>query len=202
MSERSYSRKYCPAALAGIPDHSTRRFRETETLYRIAAEKAPTQTWAEFGVGCGRSSRKIAELLDDDGQFFLFDSWQGIPDEWVLSPSKSHRPGSWKFPKLKTLDNRMVITDGWFEDTLPYAFPEQLGFVNLDCDVYSSTRQVLYGCDPFLREGSLLVFDELIGYRYFEDHEWRAVEEWQRDTGKNVEWLGKERFAAVGVVHE
>lgn len=202
FGEKTYSRKHCPAALIDTPDYSTNRFRETEALYRIASEKVRTKTWAEFGVGGGASAKQLAKLLDVDGTLYLFDSWQGIPDEWVLGPSQRHGPGSWKFPRLRSFDERLVITDGWFDESLPYEFPEQLGLVNIDCDVYSSTRTVLFRCDPWLQDGTLLIFDELLGYANFRDHEYRAVGEWMDATGKSIEWLGKERFAALGVVRE
>ena len=177
-------------------------FRTYDPLYELAASLAPTNTWAEFGVGCGRSAKDLSKLLGEDGNLFLFDSWKGLPDLWDLGSDQKHEPGSWKFPRMETRDNRLIITDGWFNDVLPYAFPEQLGLINIDCDVYSSTGDVLFGALEFIGCGTVLIFDELIGYKNYRKHEYKALQEWLEETGYTMEWHGKERFAAVGVVHD
>jgi len=45
-----------------------------------------------------------------------------------------------------------------------------------------------------------LIFDELFGYHNYKQHEYRAVTEWMNDTGFNIDWIAKERFAAMGVI--
>lgn len=199
---KTYCRSHCPSELKSVQDFSdgNRAFRVYDPLYKLAAEHAPTKTWAEFGVGCGRSARDFARLLVKDGNLFLFDSWKGLPNKWVLGPNMTARKGSWKFPRMHTEDNRLIITDGWFTDTLPYDFPEQLGLVNIDCDVYSSTIDVLFGIDEYIMSGTVLVFDELIGYVNYREHEYKALQEWLFATHRKIEWLAKERFAAVGVI--
>ncbi len=195
----TYSRKYCPAELTNCHDH-TSGFRNTQKLYRIGAKLAPTNTWAEFGVGAGRSSRMLAQLLDDSGIFFLFDSWEGIPDDWVLSPSCTDHAGEYCFPKWETNDNRMRFIDGWYNETLPFDFQEQIGLVNIDCDVYSSTHTVLTGITEWIGRGTVLIFDELLGYQNYAQHEYRALTEWLEKTGNDIGWIGKERFAAIGII--
>lgn len=200
LTANTYSRLHCPPELEPVQDFSSNGFRATEELYKLGSKLAPTKTWAEFGVGNGNSSRQLCRLLDDRGVLFLFDSWRGIPDRWELGEDIAHGPGSWTFSKIHSHDDRLRFVDGWYKDTLPFRFPEQLGLINIDCDVYSSTRDVLYGCNEWIKNGTVIVFDELIGYKFYKDHEYRALNEWMRDTGKTIEWLGKERFATVGVV--
>lgn len=202
---RTYWRGHCPPALIDTPDHTSTRFRETASLYRVAAEVARTGTWAEFGVGGGASAKMLLRLLDPEGTLHLFDSWQGIPDAWTLGPEKHHNAGSWRFPastgeRLCRRDSRVSVVDGWFADTLPHPFPGQLGLVNIDCDVYSSTRDVLNGITDHVDKGTAFVFDELLGYTNYADHEWKALCEWLDATGHEIEWLAKERFAACGVL--
>jgi hypothetical protein len=204
----AYSRKYCPPELKNIEDVTERshRSRAYDILYKIAADLAPTNTWAEFGVGSALNTTKVLrDVLAANGNLFLFDSWEGIPDPWALSDTFIEPTGSWKFPssvgaRLQRVDNRLVMTDGWFKDTLPFSFPEQLGLINIDCDVYSSTRDVLFGVNEFINCGTVIIFDELIGYKNYRDHEYRAMCEWMEETGRRLEWRAKERFAAVGIV--
>lgn len=204
----SYSRKYCPPELANVKDVTGmgKYNRDYDVLYPIAAELAPNKTWAEFGVGCGHNTTKmLRRLLAEDGTLHLFDSWEGIPEPWEMGEGHTVRAGTWKYPSsvgisLKEIDNRLVITDGLFEKTLPYHFPEQLGLVHIDCDLYSSTRDILFGAKDHIGSGTVLIFDELIGYQYYEDHEYKALMEWLEQTSNKIEWHAKERFAAVGVI--
>lgn len=198
--KKTYSRKHCPKELKLTKELKGRGFRSYDLLYATAAKHAPTNTWAEFGVGCGRSAKHFANLLSSNGNLYLFDSWKGIPDEWALGPDMISQKGSWRFPRMRTEDNRLIITDGWFKDTLPFNFPEQLGLINIDCDVYSSTIDVLFGIDDYIKSGTVIIFDELIGYTNYRDHEYKALQEWLKSTGKTIKWLCKERFAVVGVI--
>ncbi len=191
-----YSRRYCPSELKKIKDYHSPR----EILWEMGSPLAPTQTWAEFGVGCGNSARRLSKLLSEFGQFYLFDGWEGIPDDWKLGDHLTERAGKWKFPKFKTRDDRFTFVDGWYEDTLPFEFPGQLGLVHIDCDVYSSTRTVLGRIDPWIGEGTVLIFDEIWGYQNYADHEYKAYREWCEEFGRKVEWVGRNTFDAVGIV--
>jgi len=202
----TFSREYCPKELKLVTDFK-HGFRSYKALYKVAADLAINQTWAEFGVGCGHNTtRHLRNYLSPDGNLYLFDSWEGIPEPMDWSDTNVSPIGSWKFPssvgvKLKEIDNRLIITDGLFKDTLPkFSFPEQLGLVQIDCDIYSSTRDVLYGADAYLDTGTVMIFDELIGYQNYKEHEYKALQEWLEDTGREIEWHAKESFACVGVI--
>lgn len=192
-----YSSEYCPAELESVHYYGGRRY----DLWEIGACSAPTQTWAEFGVGCGSSANGLTKLLGDDGDLFLFDSWEGIPDDWCLGDTLTEFKGQWSFPRFEQNDQRQTIVDGLYRLTLPFTFPEQLGLIHIDCDVYSSTRDVLFGCNDYIQEGTVLIFDEYWGYQYYADHEYKATHEWMDKTGNTIEWLGRTQFEAVGIVH-
>ncbi len=53
----------------------------------------------------------------------------------------------------------------------------------MDCDLYSSTRTVLELAAPQLRSGSIVVFDDLLAFPGYEDHELRAFEEFTDASG-------------------
>ena len=91
-----------------------------------------------------------------------------------------------------------MIIKGWFEDTVPGFFRDALsvgssvlGLVHIDSDLYSSAKVVLNELGRFLRESAqfrsnafplYLVFDELINYPEFENHEIKALHEFLRET--------------------
>ena len=199
-SKPTFCREHCPPELKACPDYLVSTWRDIEDLYVIGATLSPTNIWAEFGVGTGISARRLMKLLDNTGTLYLFDGWEGLPDDWHLSPAKVNWTGSYKFDKPRFKDKRVCFIDGWFADTLPYDFPGQLGLINIDCDVYSSTRTVLAGITPWVGSGTVMIFDELIGYTNYAEHEYKALMEWLDDTGHRMEWIGKERFGAVGVI--
>lgn len=49
--------------------------------------------------------------------------------------------------------------------------------MHIDCDLYGSTRTVLAEAAPWLVPGTVIVFDDLLGYPGYEQHELRAFEE-------------------------
>jgi hypothetical protein len=57
--------------------------------------------------------------------------------------------------------------------------------INLDADLYSSTRTVLTALEPHIVEGTLLYFDELNDSR----NELRALEEFLERSGRQLEVL-------------
>jgi hypothetical protein len=139
--------------------------------------------WAEFGVAGGDSARQFLQYLPEDGTFYLFDSFKGLPEPWWEG-----KKDSWASKgKPSFNDKRVVIKEGWFKDTLP--LDDLLGFVHIDCDIYSSTKTVLDNIN--VDTGSIILFDELWGYERYRDHEFKALMEWDRPfrfVARNSRW--------------
>lgn len=91
---------------------------------------------------------------------------------------------------------------GWFERTVPAFAAIQaakaapgavgaLGFVHVDCDLYSSTMEVLGGLQAkgLLGPGTVVVFDEWSGYPGAAEHEPKA---WAEHAATHLlawEWI-------------
>ena len=143
-------------------DEAIRRVRGSEPLY------------LEFGVYRGRSLRYWAShLTSPQARFVGFDSFEGLPEDW----QPNARRGSFAVGTPPAVDDpRVSFVVGWFDETLPSYEPpthDQL-VVNVDCDLYSSTRTVLEWLDLHLGPGTLVYFDDLFN----RDHQWRALREW------------------------
>jgi len=146
---------------------------------RKAREHNISNTWAEFGVERGLSALVIQAWLPEDGKLYLFDSFEGLPEPWYADKGIGHRksPGIPEFA-----DARIEIKIGLFADTLP--LDDLLGFVHIDCDIYSSTKTALAGIS--VAPGTIILFDELWGYGAGEnsdawkEHEYKALMEWDR----------------------
>jgi len=140
----------------------------------------------EFGVFRGESLIRSARQ-QPSRIFYGFDSFEGLPADG--------RP-DWKIDfAVKDLPQVPVncrLVPGWFGETVPTFVAEHhdpVAFVNIDCDLYSSTREVLFGLAELLRPGTVLYFDELINYDSFLWNEMLALFEFLEATGLGVEWV-------------
>jgi hypothetical protein len=140
----------------------------------------------EFGVASGSTINLLAGLTGD--VVYGFDSFAGLPEDW--------RPG---FPKgafahpLPPVRPNVELVVGLFEETLPRfvaTHPGPAAFIHVDCDLYSSTRTVLAHCEPKIRPGTIIVFDEYFNFHGWRRHEHRAFQEFVAETGRSYEYLG------------
>ncbi|GAB5403893.1 MAG: hypothetical protein Aurels2KO_21240 [Aureliella sp.] len=151
----------------------------------------------EFGVFDATSINRTADLWPDR-QLFGFDSFEGLPEDWDLGSKVYTKNGKWHLNgKLPEVRSNVTLIKGFFDDTLENwwkANQGQIGFLHVDCDLYSSTKTVLSTLNDGIVPGTIIRFDDLIDFREFENyegkgshiskyttwrqHEWRAFEEW------------------------
>ncbi len=155
-----------------------------QVLRRALDAAAPEGLTIECGVYFGRSLRSIA--AHSPGRVHGFDSFQGLPEAW----NANEGPGAYSTAgRLPRMPANVSLHAGWFEDTLPPFFAANAGpirLLHIDCDLYSSTRTVLEHAGPRLVAGSIVVFDDLLGYPGFEQHELRAFVEWAAE--RSIGW--------------
>ncbi|MEA5444410.1 class I SAM-dependent methyltransferase [Gammaproteobacteria bacterium AB-CW1] len=145
-------------------------------VLRHGLKAAPEQGLVlEFGVFHGRSIRQIAAARP--GPVHGFDSFSGLPEAWGREPAGSYST----LGELPKVPDNVTLHAGWFDDTLPDFLAEHPGdsvaLVHIDCDLYSSTRSVLEQLAERLVPGTVVVFDDYLGYRGWQDHEYRAWQE-------------------------
>jgi O-methyltransferase len=175
--------------------------------------------YLEFGMWKGGSmiaafhlSKRLGSL--SDMKFYGFDSFQGIPTLSVnKSEAKSFPPGIFSGAFAEVQRNlvdadvdmsRVELIPGWYGDTLNHETEEKLGLqaaaiVNVDCDVYESTVQVLTFVEPYLVDGSIVIFDDWYCFANREElGEQKAFKEWLERNGqlratpyKEYGWDGK-----------
>jgi hypothetical protein len=163
---------------------TARAFHDRESTLEYGVQIAPRGGLAlEFGVFEGRSLEVIAR---ERGRrdVFGFDSFKGLPEDY-----RPHvRAGAFAVGGLPDVAGAELVV-GWFDDTLPGFLDEHPGtvdFVHVDGDLYSSAVTVLELVGPRLAAGSVLVFDEFFNFPGWEQHEFRAWEEWLDRTGAQV----------------
>ena len=131
---------------------------------------------AEFGVFEGDSLRLFASLTTKE--IHGFDSFEGLPEAWS---GHSLDQAFFAVNKLEPFPNNVILHKGWFSDSLPGFLEkhkyENFAFMHIDCDLYSSTRDILTACSSRIVPGTIILFDEYLNYPNWENHEYKAFQE-------------------------
>jgi O-methyltransferase len=148
--------------------------------------------YLEFGVRYGASIFKWSTLNTcPDSRFFGFDSFEGIPEDWVSVTGEANK-GAFSVGGVvpKTSDPRIQFVKGWFSQTLrPFLLdftPRSRLVIHNDSDLFSSTLFALATLDPMIRPGTILIFDEFANPL----HEWRAFHDYTSAFGRSFKVLG------------
>jgi hypothetical protein len=152
--------------------------------------------YLEFGVYQGETMKYWSKLLKNPASVLHgFDSFEGLPEHWGDAP-RGRFSTAGRIPEVG--DPRVEFFKGLFKDTLPhYQLPaHDILVVNMDADLYSSTKFALDRLAGSLALGDWLFFDEFA----FPQHEFRAFREFVEETGMRFEgvaqsgYLGKVAF--------
>ena len=135
----------------------------------------------EFGVARGGSIKIIKDELDKKDkkyEIFGFDSFMGFPKDWItkdgqLLITKDHYSTDGKVPNIPNV----TWFSGWFKDTIPeyLKVAKDIALLHIDCDLYESTKDVLYGLEDVIVKGTIIAMDD-----WFEDRDRRNNEGVQR----------------------
>jgi len=155
----------------------------------------------EFGVYTGDSLSAISELSKQE--VHGFDSFQGLPQDWRSGFKKGH----FAIQGLPTVKSNVRLHVGLFSETLPgfarslQESGEVVRFMHVDCDLYSSTKDVLFGLRFAIVPGTVILFDEYLNYPGWENGEWLAFDEFCRESGRRYKYLAyNRRHEQVAVV--
>lgn len=164
-----------------------------------AARTAPPGLMLEFGVATGVSLKAVANAVAPR-EVYGFDWFQGLPEAWESDPK-----GMFACARPTDLPDNAIIVEGLFQETLEpflqkYSWKRVVGFVHIDCDIYSSTAYVLdmLGNLALFNGGCILAFDEIIDQPGSDDNERKAFEEFRQAFPLHWEKIGKQhRFGEI-----
>lgn len=158
--------------------------------------------WLEFGVYSGASINRIAKY--SKGEVYGFDSFEGLPEAWtgrVESWGGTYGAGTFSLGGvLPKVAPNVRLFKGWFKDSLPpflALHPRKVSFIHVDSDIYSSAKDIFFFLKGRICDGCVVVFDEMVGYSNFENHEWKAWWEFVDDNGITYEWIGGNRSREI-----
>lgn len=164
----------------------------------------------EFGVYEGKTISHMAKHRPNIN-FYGFDSFQGLPEDWDYGekfiPAERFDVGG----KLPKVPKNVTLIPGFFSETLVTTFFShifEIDFLNIDCDLYSSTKEILTALNRNITTKTILRFDELCEWRIppfytneqveadkripqkkytnWRDGEWRALNEWMVEFDREV----------------
>ena len=105
--------------------------------------------------------------------------------------------------ELEQVQKRAKFHKGWFSDTLPAFIADEermrkktglalhVALLHIDCDIYSSTKTIFENLKPYIKKGTVIVFDELVNYPAFREHELKAFYELLKERPDlSFEWIG------------
>jgi hypothetical protein len=173
------------------------------SLYAAIAEITLPGDFAEFGVYRGRCARFLAHYLFGNRQLHLFDSFEGLPEDWIGQFKK----GAFSLPleDIPRFGREDVhVHVGWFVDTIPRVkarLRAPLALIHADADLYKSTMDVLEGLDDLIAPGTIILFDEYAmenGGEY-DDGEHRALIEWATRHERQFDYLWRTQHCQVAV---
>jgi len=157
-------------------------------------------SYLEFGCASGgslidifHSAKRFPRM--STMQFFIFDSFLGLPEPSGLDGDEFRRYQKGDFAcsvdryttnirKAGVDLSRIRCIQGWYAETLNEKLKRELpirkaSIVLIDCDLYESTVPVLHFITDYIQNGTVLIFDDWYSYKGRLDHgEAKAFKEW------------------------
>ncbi len=149
----------------------------------------------EFGVYKGDSINLLAKLAPER-KFLGFDSFEGLPEMWTIESKRGAFDVGGRLPKVR---KNVSLIKGFYSATLPKFVAENttepIAFVNVDCDLYSATKEIFAYLGDRFRVGTVIVFDEFYNYPDWLWHEYKAWLEFVEERGVKFTYIGFIRIA-------
>ena len=169
-----------------------------QATFDLATQAAKVEgSVLEFGVRHANSTRQLASLAKQD--VHGFDSFEGIPEDW-------HDEGRGSYSTkgiIPKVPSNIHLHAGWFDSTLPKFLEvntEKARLINIDCDIYSSTKTVLHLLASRIIAGTVIIFDEYIGNQHWREDEFKAFQEAVKSYGWSYEYIAFSFFTKQVVV--
>jgi hypothetical protein len=185
IQARDSSVAYINQHMRGLPFYK----RPGEILHHALDQERVPGLVLEFGVAGGATIRTIAKKTE--GPVHGFDSFEGLPEAWAGNRRGRFAPRDGT-PKLPTVPPQVQLHVGWFDQTLPKFLEttdEPVSFLHVDCDLYSSTRTILELLGDRIQPGTIIVFDEYFNFPHWQEHEYKAFQEFVREKKVRYRYL-------------
>ena len=182
------SADYIEAHLEGALLFPTR-----EQIWDFALSKVSIDgLYAEFGVFEGHSINHMARRLQARRiTIHGFDSFEGLKEDWRGTwYAKGAFDVGGRLPKVLA---NVTLVKGWFDETVPRFLADHpdrpFAFVHVDCDTFETASLVLSLLKDRIVPGTVLVFDEYLGFPNWQNGEYRAWHDFVAARGIEYRYL-------------
>lgn len=158
--------------------------------YTISKIKNKEGLNLEFGVFKGLSINYFSSRLPNL-KFYGFDSFIGLKEDWI----GHHRAkGAFNLEGiLPKVSKNVELIPGWFDETIPNfikKYPnEKISFLHIDGDTYEAAKIVLELLKSKIGVGTLIVFDEYLGYPNWRNGEFKAWGEFVKENNIKYNYI-------------
>ena len=158
-------------------------FSNRASIQEYAADEALARKGIvlEMGVFDGGSINRMSKKIwriDASRKIYGLDSFMGLEQSW--SSTDHYRSFDVGGVPPKGIDSRVQLIHGRVEEVLEKFLENEkpeFSLIHFDMDLYGPTRFALEKIIPFLKPGTLILFDELYGYPGWEYGEFKALNE-------------------------
>lgn len=176
-------------------------YRSRAALHEAALrQRRITGLVMEFGVASGKSINFLARHLPDE-RLYGFDSFEGLPEDWIHTHRKGHFAQA-----IPEVEPNVELVVGLFGDALPGFLAhhgDPVSYLHIDCDLYSSTKEIFELLGDRIRAGTVIVFDEYFNYPSWREHEYKAFMEFVEARNVEFSYIGAVRSSVqVAVIIE
>jgi tetratricopeptide (TPR) repeat protein len=182
LKDHPYTRSFAWAfSLPKLPSLHFHRWALFDHMVDLSTKDRP---FYEFGVWRGEAFRYLIKTFKKG---YGFDTFEGIPEDWHNEKVGTYTSDG-NVPKIN--GGKFIV--GKFEDTLPAFFAESrpmASIINFDADLYSSTICALNFAKPVIDQHTILIFDEFIINKNWEQDEYKALEEFCSNNDYTYEVL-------------
>lgn len=165
---------------------------------RVRTDRIPGDV-VECGVWKGGAAALLIRHLraDTQRQFWLYDSWEGLPPATALDvrvdglrgqaglfSASQDRVEKLLFSQERADPSRVHLVPGWFESTLVETVNRErpIALLHIDCDYYQSVRFCLEHLYPFVAPGGVVLIDDYADWAGCR----RAVDEFLVSEGRGA----------------
>ena len=121
--------------------------------------------FAELGCCNGGASFLLASIVKNPHKLYAFDSFEGLPeptseDEGKLKQGRSKTDAETVKAYLGVHGNRVVVKQGWIDDTLRSMELHQFSLIHIDMDLYAPTKFAIEFLWKRIVRGGYMIFDD------------------------------------------
>lgn len=171
-------------------------FKKSPEIWAYAMSQIPAEgSLLEFGVFKGASINFFSATIRQRGDtrtFYGFDSFDGLQEDWSghFRPASSYSLDS----LLPPVNENVRLVKGMVQDTLlPFLADKgvkEIAFLHIDTDTYTPCKYVLENTVHLWKVGTVILFDELIGYPGWKEHEFKAWQELLAERKIGFDYIG------------